>query len=126
MFSLTTDYDPLSYGKFSDRRYYSSFTNAEPTEEKGYNKPFNILDYALDFDGSHFTSRNFHYAMNGSENALVLVMTQTSVKANGKKHSGFERVEMEEECFEPDYWLSLDNTQRTMDNSLQPVENIYE
>jgi hypothetical protein len=126
MFSLTTDYDPLSYGKFSDRRYYSSFTNAEPTEEKGYNKPFNILDYALDFNGTHFTSSNFHYAMNGSENALVLVMTQTSVKDNGKKHSGFERVEMDEECFEPDYWLSLDNTQRTMDNSLQPVENIYE
>jgi hypothetical protein len=126
LYSLTTNYDPLSFRKFSDRYFYPSFTNAEPTEEKGYNKPFNILDYALDFDGSHFTSRNFHYAMNGSENALVLVMTQTSVKDHGKPYSGFTMVEMDDECFEPDYWLSLDNTRRSNDDSLDPVENIYE
>ena len=134
-YSLTTDYDPQSLGTFSDRFFYLPQTQVEYLEDSnwGYQEPFNILDYTMSFDPikgeSYFRPEKNRFAMNGVDNLRVLVMTQTSVKDNGKPNSGYTLIELEEECFEPDYWSSLDNTERRIydyETSTDPVEDIYE
>ena len=136
-YSLTTDYDPLSLSVFSNRYEYYSQAQVEYDNDDsvwGYQEPFNILDYAITFNP---TDREIHarpeggnhIAMYGVDNVRVLVMTQTSVKDNGKANSGYKLVETAEQCFEPDYWFSLDNTERRIydyDTSTDPVEDIYE
>ena len=134
-YSLTTDYDPQSLGTFSNRFYYLPQTQVEYLEDSnwGYQEPFNILDYTMSFDPikgeEYFIPEKNRFAMNGVDNLRVLVMTQTSVKDNGKPNSGYTLIELEEECFEPDYWSSLDNTERRIydyETSTDPVEDIYE
>ena len=136
-YSLTTDYDPLSFNTFGARSYYMSHAQVEnPVGDdsgRGYQKPFNILDYAITFDPTeediHIRTAKKHVAMHGKDNVFVLVMTQTSVKDNGKPNSGYKLVETDVQCFEPDYWFSLDNTERKIleyGGSKEPVEDIYE
>ena len=127
LYSLTTEYEPLSYDTY--RELYLS--DDEDDKEQGYNHPFNILDYAITFDGEHFVSDNngkgMYYGMNGT--AQVLVMTQTSVKDHGKPYSGFTKVGTEEDLYdEPNYWKSLDNTARYVRKADGYIlaEDIYE
>ena len=127
LYSLTTEYEPLSYDTY--RELYLS--DDEDHKEQGYNHPFNILDYAITFDGEHFVSDNngkgMYYGMNGT--AQVLVMTQTSVKDHGKPYSGFTKVGTEEDLYdEPNYWKSLDNTARYVRKADGYIlaEDIYE
>ena len=117
--SLTTDYDPLSYSYFM----------GTPAPEVGYNELFNVMNYVYD-TGSKVKSEYRH--MNGYQDDHVLLMTQTSVKDNGKPYSKFTMIinyELWAELYQPDYWKSLDMTERRVfdeNGYYLPVEDIYE
>ena len=117
--SLTTDYDPLSY---------SYFMNSS-APEVGYNELFNVMNYVYD---TARKEKSEYRHMNGYQDDHVLLMTQTSVKDNGKPYSKFTMIidyKLWEELYQPDYWKSLDLTERRVfdkNGYYVPVEDIYE
>jgi hypothetical protein len=123
--SLTTDYDPLSYSKFS-------MVNAWD-EKINYLKPYDIMNYITEHylsNGIYIIKKSEHTYMRGLLDFYVMVMTQMSLKDHGKPSSSYELVgsplEIEQE---PDYWGSLELINRyrfEKNKNFEKVKDIYE
>ena len=122
LFSLTTDHDPLSMLLLT-----GFFTWVEG---ESYNDLFDIMKYTTGYAGkSTFESPERLYMYN-LHSFYVMVMTQMSLKDNGKPSSNYELISaaLENEQ-EPDFWESLELTHRYYYDdgmSFELVEDIYE
>ena len=152
-YSLTTDYDPLSFEYFSGRpmTYYTEPQYNWDDDDYGYYAPstrngvegdfrgelgltgmFDIMNYAIDIKLGEQLPKWYKYShMKGCYNDLVLVLTQTYVKDNGKAHKDFVEEICKSENYrfrEPAYWASLEKTERLVlaDGNVTVEKNIYE
>ena len=159
-YSLTTDYDPLSYEYFSgipmtysaasngnfddddddddygDDHWYSAQgtrngQGGDFSGQYGIRGKFDINNYVLDVKpGEKLPKWHTYTHMYGFVNDFVLVLTQTSVKDNGKAHKDFTEIHKSQnsEYSQPAYWESLDMTERWVygDGDLTIEKNIYE
>ena len=131
-YSLTTDYDPFSFEYFSEIPMKSYVTGeGETNGYYGIRGKFDINNYVLDVKPGERLQRERQYLhMYGVVNDYVMVLTQTSVKDNGKAHKDFTEVCKSQNFHyrEPAYWDSLDQTERLVygDGDLIVEKNIYE
>ena len=122
LMSLTAGHDPLTYAYFGEAY-------------KGYDSPFSILDYTIDFmpmenpQFSHLSNlvEPMLFMPTWNNERLPLVMTQMSLTDHGKPVSGYLNVvnDMLGEI-EPDYWMSIENSYRVVfesgkEKDIEPV-----
>ena len=144
-YSLTTDYDPLSYEYFSGIKinYYKADYWDMPDEEYfdkagdndfdgkygyGIRGAFDIMNYASDVNTEDLLPSTHEYThMKGYLNDYVMVLTQTSVKDNGKPYKDFTDV-VHNGKHQWRYWTSLEETERLVygDGKAVIEKNIYE
>ena len=105
LMSLTTDYDPLSVALLTG--YYKW------DEEESYSDLFDIMNYTTGYEGKSTLEKPERVYMYEYYNYYVLVMTQMSLKDNGKGNNNYEVISdaLENEQ-EPDFWESLELTHR--------------
>lgn len=124
--SLTTDYDPLSFNYFAAMSEWNVKAPAPNSDIHytdyyigGYDEVFDIRKYFIEFDPSnedtnHRYQRSGYYHMNGEADRFdnVLIMVQCYVKDHGEPFKEFTLVTKKDEVEQPDFWKSIDNTER--------------
>lgn len=87
------------------------------------------MNYTTGYTGVNDPIMPERLYLNNYESLYVMLLTQKSVKDNGKPYSGFTKLCEIAEFLEPDYWESLDMTERQIfdkDKHRVIVNNIYE
>ena len=125
-YSLTIDHDPLSFEYFSGQPM--TYSGNDFRGNLGNWGLFDIMNYATDVAWNDEPNKHQTYChMHGLYDDYVMVLTQTSVKDNGKPYKNFTEISKygyDQEA----YWKSLDQTERLVygDGDLTIEENIYE
>ena len=125
--SLTMDYEPYSFEKLIGLAPWGP--EGDENAMGYYDGPFNIMNYTTGYTGVNDPIMPERLYLNNYESLYVMLLTQKSVKDNGKPYSGFTKLCEIAEFLEPDYWESLDMTERQIfdkDKHRVIVNNIYE
>ena len=122
LFSLTTDHDPLSIVLLT------GLFGWNPNES--YTDLFDIMNYTTGYAGKSTFEKPERVYMYNLHSYYVLVMTQMSLKDNGKGNNNYELISnpLENEQ-EPDFWESLELTHRynyADGVCFEMVDDIYE
>lgn len=126
-YSLTTDYDPLSFEYFSG--YPIKYNGSDFYGDLGYYGIFDIMNYTTDVPWLNETDLEEPLChMSGYYNDYVMVLTQLSVKDNGQPYKNFTTEVSKYEYNKDAYWKSLDQTERLVysDGKVEIEKNIYE
>lgn len=124
-YSMTTDYEPLFYNYFG----LWSWCGDNKEGPIGYNEVFDIENYILTYIPKEATGGPYHKYLYGLEYQNVLVTTYTYVKDHGKPYKGFELLTSAYEGTAPDYWGTLEITERRVfdhKNKNKVVENLID